>query len=93
MSACRLASLNRRAAQGVLLGLILSLTSALAQLPPASPAEAGLSAERLERLSLSLQSVVDEQKAAGRGRSGRTAGEARTTRPIGSIPGSRWSAS
>ncbi len=66
MSACRLASLNRRAAQGVLLGLILSLTSALAQLPPASPAEAGLSAERLERLSLYLQSVVDEQKAAGR---------------------------
>ena len=54
MSACRLASLNRRAAQGVLLGLILSLTSALAQLPPASPAEAGLSAERLERLSLYL---------------------------------------
>jgi CubicO group peptidase (beta-lactamase class C family) len=36
-----------------------------AQLPAAKPSEVGLSAERLDRLSRYLQSVVDQDRAAG----------------------------
>ncbi|MHB8055778.1 MAG: serine hydrolase domain-containing protein [Candidatus Aminicenantales bacterium] len=65
MSTSCLLAFRRRIALAAVLWLGLSLSLCLAQMPPAKPSEVGLSAERLERLSRYLQSVVDDNKEPG----------------------------
>lgn len=55
----------RRIVCTLILALGISLSLGLAQWPAAKPSEVGLSAERLERLSRYLHSVVDGNKASG----------------------------
>lgn len=49
----------------VLLGTLLGAAPAPAQLPTATPAEVGFSAERLDRIAKALQSHVDQGKLPG----------------------------
>jgi len=56
---------SRRLILSAALGLIAGLSFGLAQMPQAKPSEVGFSAERLDRLSRYLQSVVDQNRAAG----------------------------
>ena len=65
MPSSRLVAAHRRTVLSAVLGLGVSLSLCLAQLPPVQPSEVGLSAERLERLSRYLQSVVDKNEAPG----------------------------
>jgi CubicO group peptidase (beta-lactamase class C family) len=65
MSSFRLIAFRCRIALASVLWLGVSLSICLAQLPSIEPSEVGLSAERLERLSRYLQSVVDDNKAPG----------------------------
>ncbi len=60
----RISKIDRAAAFAVLVSLTAAFLSA-AQLPTAKPSEVGLSAERLDRLSRSMQEYVDKGRLPG----------------------------
>ena len=62
----RLLSLARNCFTALMLSATLGVASGWAQaLPAATPASLGVSAERLNRLSATLQQYVDEKRSAG----------------------------